>query len=131
LLETSDTARRETTSKEFSMKARAQRSDSPVRYRTSGIVVSSLLGGALLLRAALALAPRPAVAAEGGQCSELTPDNRECTATEELAYCLTDVFAEYADCLEEAGVLMKVGCGIEYELKTLKCLGDMARALVK
>ena len=95
------------------------------------VASSSLFVGVLLFGAALALAHRPALAAEAGQCSDTTPDNRECSATEELAYCLFDVYGEYIDCLEEAGLLKKVGCGIEYELDTLKCLGDIALALVK
>jgi hypothetical protein len=111
------------------MKARGKSSRS--RSRTIRIVASSsLFAVALLLGTALALVPNPAVA-EDGNCSDTTPDIRECTATEEFAYCLLDVYGEYVDCLNEAGLLKKVGCGIEYELDTLTCMTDLAKALVK
>jgi hypothetical protein len=113
------------------MKARGKSSRSRSRSRTIRIVASSsFFAVALLLGTALAILPNPAVA-EDGNCSDTTPDNRECTATEEFAYCLLDVFGEYADCLDEAGLLKKVGCGIEYELDTLTCMTDLAKALVK
>ena len=110
------------------MKARGKSSRS--RSRTIRIPSSSLFAVALLLGATLAIVPNPAVA-EDGNCSGTTPDNRECTATEEFAYCLLDVYAEYADCLNEAGPLKKVGCGLEYELDTLTCMTDLVKALVK
>ena len=111
------------------MKARAKHCASRSRIRRL-VASSALFVAALLLGAAFAIAPRPAVA-EAGTCSDNTPDNRECTATEELTYCLYDVFGEYVECLNEAGVLKRIACGIEYELDTLTCLTDMARGLVK
>jgi hypothetical protein len=70
----------------------------------------------------MSLSVRNAAAAEEEQkCSDFTPDNRPCTAMEELGYCLTIAIEAYDECLDDAGLLGKLACTIAYEVDYYTC----------
>jgi len=58
------------------------------------------------------------------ECKDFTTDNRECTAMEELGYCLTNAMESYAECKDGAGLIMKGVCTVAYEVDFYMCYAE-------
>jgi hypothetical protein len=55
------------------------------------------------------------------RCSDFTPDNRPCTAMEELGYCLENAMESFDICKDGASFLGKTGCAIAYDVDFYAC----------
>jgi hypothetical protein len=58
---------------------------------------------------------------EEQKCSDFTPDNRPCTAMEELDYCLRNSVKAFEECKEGRTALGKVACAATYYVDFYAC----------
>jgi hypothetical protein len=85
---------------------------SALRRATAALCATVLFG---------ALTPSNAAALED-KCSDYTPRNRPCTASEQYGYCLTNAIESYETCKEDAtSVFGQVGCGIAFDFDVVGC----------
>jgi hypothetical protein len=87
--------------------------------RFSRRLSAGMLAVALTLSIGSGTNPQLAEAQE--KCSDHTTDNRPCTSTEELGFCLTNAIESYGECTDGAGWLMKLGCLVAYEIDFYAC----------
>jgi hypothetical protein len=65
------------------------------------------------------------------KCSDFTEYNRPCTATEQFGYCLENAIGSFDDCLDDFGLLGKIGCTIAYEVDYYACVLGLPVTAVK
>ncbi len=80
---------------------------------------------------ALAFLTSSVAAAEEEKCSDFMENNRPCTATEELGYCLTNAIDSYEDCKEGAGLIGKLGCYVAYDVDYWACVASLPVWMLK
>ena len=85
-----------------------------------------ILAVALLLGAMVAGPLQPVAAVEVAECPD---SNGECTPLEDFGYCLGHAWDEYVECVDDAGVLRRVGCGWALLAEVISCFVDLNRAL--
>jgi hypothetical protein len=86
---------------------------------------------ALAFAITTALAVNSAHAEEEEKCSDFTENNRPCTATQQLAYCVDNAMDTYTDCLEDSGWLGKLGCTLAYEADFWACGAQFPIGFIK
>lgn len=65
------------------------------------------------------------------KCSDFTENNRPCTATEQFGYCLGNAILSFEACLEDFGLLGKIGCVVAYEVDYYACVLGLPVTAVK
>jgi hypothetical protein len=55
------------------------------------------------------------------KCSDLTENDRPCTATEQYTYCVIIAVESFDDCWEDSGIIGKIGCALAYEADYAAC----------
>lgn len=91
---------------------------SMVRSRMKATGWRIALGVGLVLAAA---ALRPSTAEAKPSCSDQTPNNRECTFTEELGYCIENAMRSANECIEDESSSKAAICLAAYDLDFYAC----------
>lgn len=64
-----------------------------------------------------------AAVASAEQCSDFTTNNRPCTTSEKMGYCLYNARDSYMDCLDSGGIFWDViVCGGALDIDILGCV---------
>jgi hypothetical protein len=69
----------------------------------------------------LALVVSTSAQEEEQKCSDFNVDGRQCTFTEELAFCIKNAMTSYDECKEGEGFVGKALCTVLYEADFYAC----------
>jgi hypothetical protein len=84
------------------------------RTRWSFVLVPLVLSLALVVS-------RTSAQEDEQSCSDFNVDGRQCTYTEELAFCVKNAITSYDECKEDEGLIGKVKCTLLYEADFYAC----------
>ena len=65
------------------------------------------------------------------KCSDTTTDNRPCTPTEEVEFCIKNAVAAFEDCKRDANLVEKIACAGLYYIDFWLCGLELPIEVVK